>query len=397
MSNDGARASTAPSAGGVPTNNLIRQLMASHEDWIGHLQTEYKVKVSRSSCERLVSLKYDQIESPMREAIVQQCRGMVVDVQSRKIVAWPYDKFWNHGEGLADAIDWSSANVLEKLDGSLMILFFDEHVGQWSVASSGHPTAGGSFGADSSRTFKDAFWQVFESLGMSLPDPAEWARTSFMFELCAQENRVVVQHDKPRLVVHGARHADTGVELSLPALEELAARFRWEPVRRFPIGSIEDCLAAAAALDGLQMEGFVVVDAHQRRVKIKSPRYVALHHMKGEATPRRAIELWQTGETGELLNAFPEMASLIIPVHEVLEAAAVAAFTRTAELCANKELSQKDFALAVKDEPWSSIAFNLRKLPEFTLEDAKRLTRAQTLPSLERLVERSGVALPTIV
>lgn len=395
MSDEGGSASGSPPAG-QPINNLVRQLMATHDDWLGHLQAEYKVKVSRSSCERLVSLKYDQIESPMRETIVQQCRGMVVDVHNRKVLAWPYDKFWNHGEGLADSIDWSSANVLEKLDGSLMILFFDEHVGQWSVASSGHPTAGGAFGADATRTFKDAFWQVFEALGMALPEPADWAGTCFMFELCAQENRVVVQHERPRLVVHGARHADTGLELGLAALEALAARHRWELVKSFPLASIEDCLTAAAELDALQMEGFVVVDGRQRRVKIKSPRYVALHHMKGEATPRRAIELWQTGETSELLNAFPEMAPLIVAVHEVLEQATATAYARAAELCARKELSQKDFALAVKDELWSPIAFNLRKLGEFTLDDAKRIARAQSVAALERLVERSGVVLPTL-
>jgi hypothetical protein len=391
MSDDGVRASLPASAAAKPTDNLVRQLMALREDWLAHLQAEYKVKVSRSACERLVSLKYDQIESPMREAIVQQCRGMVVDLANRKVLAWPYDKFWNHGEALADAIDWSSAQVLEKLDGSLMILFYDEHKAGWSVASSGHPTAGGSFGSDSERTFKDAFWQVFRALGMQLPDTAEWAGTCFMFELCAQENRVVVQHERPRLVVHGARHADTGRELSLPALEAVAARYQWEPVRRFPISSIEECLAAAAEIDGLQMEGFVVVDAHQRRVKIKSPRYVALHHMKGEATPRRAIELWQTGETSELLNSFPEMAELILPIHEVLDKAAADAYARAAELCANKELTQKDYALAVKDEPWSAIAFNLRKLGSFTLDDAKRIARAQSSAALERLVERAGI------
>lgn len=394
MSDDGVRASSAPPAA-QPPDNLVRQLMQSHEDWLGHLQTEYKVKVSRSACERLVSLKYDQIESPMRETIVQQCRGMVVDVQNRKVLAWPYDKFWNHGEGLADSIDWSTANVLEKLDGSLMILFFDDHLGEWSVASSGHPTAGGSFGSDSERTFRDAFWQVFQSLGMSLPDTAEWGGHCFMLELCAAENRVVVQHARPRLVVHGARHSGTGVELDLPTLEALATRLSWEPVRRFPISSIEECLAAAAEIDGLQMEGFVVVDARQRRVKIKSPRYVALHHMKGESTPRRAVELWQTGETSELLVAFPELAEVITPIHEVLDKAAADAYARSAELCAT-EMTQKAFALAIKDELWSSIGFNLRKLGTFTLEDAKRVARAQSTAALERLVERSGVKMETM-
>jgi hypothetical protein len=55
----------------------------------------------------LVSLKYNQIESPMHEPIVQECRGMVVHVPTGTILAHPYNKFWNHGEALAAPIDWA--------------------------------------------------------------------------------------------------------------------------------------------------------------------------------------------------------------------------------------------------------------------------------------------------
>jgi hypothetical protein len=334
--------------------SLIRSLMASREDWLDHLQSEFKIHVVRHG--DLASLKYNQIESPMHEPIVQECRGMVVDVARRKVLAWPYNKFWNHGDALAAAIDWATACVQEKLDGSLMILYWDPGVSSWVVASSGTPLAGGAFGSDLSRTFADAFWQAFGDLGMAYPLDID-IDSCFMFELCAAENRVVVRHEKPRIVLHGAREVGSGVEWSYESLLRIGADLGWEVVRSYPIGTIDDCLAAAGALDPLATEGFVVVDASFNRVKIKSPRYVALHHMKGEATPRRAIELWQSGETDELLAHFPEMAAAVLPVQDRLESAALRAL---ADYVANRRApTRKDFAVAVKDAPWSAATFRL--------------------------------------
>lgn len=356
----------------------VRNLIRENPNWLSYLETELKIHIVRD--DDLVSLKYNQIESPMHDPIVQECRGMVVDVSCNVIVAHPYNKFWNHGEPLAAQIDWTTANVFEKLDGSLMLLHYWE--GNWCVASSGTPRAGGSFG-DTDRTFREAFWERWKVLGMRLPDPSLESVT-FMFELCDAPNRIVVKHDKPRIVLHGARDLTTGQEIALRDLEGFVETLRWEMARSYPIGSISECLAAAEQLDPLQAEGFVVVDGAFNRVKIKSPRYVILHHMKGEATPRRAIELWQTGEVGELLAHFPEMAPRILPIHEALDG-----FARNAvnEMLANAgAASRKDFALAVKDKPWSAACFRMYGDPSPTFEKAKAILRAQSLASLERLL-----------
>lgn len=358
----------------------VRDLIARDPNWLVRLEQEFKIKVVRDG--DLVSLKYDQIESPMHTRIAQECRGMVVDVPRGKILAHPYNKFWNHGEPLAADIDWSTARVQDKLDGSLMILYWDDRHECWEVASSGHPTAGGPVN-DTGMTFGDLFWRAFCQLGMRAPDA--YARDlCFMFELCCDENRIVVKHEKPRLVLYGARDVETGEEMDREWLSSGGDLWNWEVVREFPISTVEDCLAAAEQLDPLHSEGFVVVDAAFNRIKIKSPRYVALHHMKGEATPRRAIELWRTGETQELLAHFPEFAPKILPIHERLEQIATAAVE---SVVANLNApSRKDFAMAVKDKPWSSVAFKLYG-KEPTLDEAKQVMRASTMQALERMLE----------
>ena len=64
-----------------------------------------------------------------------------------------------------------------------------------------------------------------------------------------------------------------------------------------------------------------MVDHRYHRVKIKSPRYVALHHLKGNdnVNPRRVIELWQAGEVEELLVHFEELREDVEPIIANLE------------------------------------------------------------------------------
>lgn len=379
--------------------NLVQELMNdSPNEWESILTEKYKIKIVKDGA--LASLKYDQIESPMREPIVQQCRGMVVDTERRIVLAWPYNKFWNLGEGLADQIDWSTARVQEKLDGSLIQFFYRPagntrwsqfwhrclrflglYSGGWKVASSGHPTAGGSFGAETV-TFAQAVWDVVADSGVRYASAD--TKITYMFELCAAPNRVVVRHDKTRLVMHGARELLTGRELSSEELATHAARMNCELVREFPITTAEEVLAAATQLDPIQQEGFVVVDAKFNRIKIKSPRYVILHHMKGDATPRRAIELWKTGETSELLTHFPEMSNDILPTQAALDQIAQSALD---DFVANyPQPTRKAFAILVKDRPWAAVLFKLIDR-EPSLGTAKSIMRSLSVPALERLLE----------
>lgn len=360
-------------------SNHVQQLIdAEPQRWLDILTEEFKIDAVRDG--DLVSLKYNQIESPMHESIVQQCRGMVVDVARGQVLAWPYNKFWNHGEALAAPIDWSTARVQEKLDGSLMILH--RHDGEWQVASSGHPTAGGSFGSDE-RTFRDAFWQTIRGLGITVGvlDPD----ATYMLELCDAPNRIVVQHERPRLVLHGARWLITGEEFRPAALAHDARESGLELVREFPIASITDCLTAAEALDPIRQEGFVVVDGAFNRVKIKSPRYVALHHLKGNATPRRAIELWQTGEHEELLAHFPEFRPVIEPVHGKLDEIALRAFDEHEEaMC--RSIDRKSYAAMATRYSFSSVMFKLLGNERASVEESKAIMRAMSLAALERMV-----------
>ena len=126
----------------------------------------------------LFHLKYNQISSPMHLPIVQECRGLILDRdQNWKVVAYPYSKFFNYGEEAAAKIDWRTAKIYEKLDGSLCTLYWYDN--KWNVATSGTPDASGEvngFGM----TFEKLFWDVWSELGYDMPDDH---LACYMFEL----------------------------------------------------------------------------------------------------------------------------------------------------------------------------------------------------------------------
>jgi hypothetical protein len=77
--------------------------------------------------EKKILLKYDQIESNMSFEEVQDCRGLILERDTWKVMSMSFRKFFNHGEGNAATIDWNTARVLEKVDGTMIQLYWDWH------------------------------------------------------------------------------------------------------------------------------------------------------------------------------------------------------------------------------------------------------------------------------
>lgn len=321
------------------------------EKSVDHLIEQYAIKVKRhSKYPNLVLFKYDQINSPMGEKVAQECRGVILDeANDWAVVARPYDKFFNYGEGSAAEIDWTTARAYEKLDGSLATLYY--YNGEWHVSTSGSPDASGDVNG-LGFTFADLFWKTWNGLGYKLP--LVWLNEySFLFELMTPYNTVVVQHEKPRLVLHGIRHK-SGNEHPPTKLEG----YGWELCQTFPLDNWDDCIKAAAALDGTCSEGYVVCDGNFNRVKLKCPQYVAIHHLKEGFSPKRMLEIVRGNEGAEVLAYFPQYADMIEAIREKYKSE-IAAIREAYETHKHVE-DQKTFALAVKDFPLSGILFSLR-------------------------------------
>ncbi|MCL2621783.1 MAG: hypothetical protein FWD32_01995, partial [Firmicutes bacterium] len=118
----------------------------------------------------------------------------------------------------------------------------------------------------------------------------------------------------------------------------------------------DQCLAAAKVLP-FSNEGYVVVDSNWKRVKIKSPAYVAVSHLKGITTTARFIEIIKLNEQAELLSYYPEFKKTIDEIQTKIKKVGEQLQKRILELEKQKFETQKDFALVVKDLPCSGFYF----------------------------------------
>lgn len=330
---------------------LLIQGFLEADGTLGDLVQSYTIKAKRhGKYENLVLLKYG-VEAAFMNPMVRECRGIILDeARNWAVVSRAFDKFGNDGEGYVPDIDWSTARVQEKLDGSLCVLY--HYDGAWHVATSGTPDASGDVHGTGG-TFAEYFWRTFEAEGGRLPEPSDLC---FAFELMGPQNRIVVVHEKPWLRLLAVRNRTTH-EQFWP--EQWADAVGIPAVRSFPLTTLDEIRASFEHISPVSQEGYVVVDGKFDRVKIKHPGYVALHHAKDGMGPRAFVEIARTGEVGEVVAAFPEFQPLIAAARAKYEAL-VARVTADYERLKHIE-TQKEFALEAVKTSCSAALFKMRK------------------------------------
>jgi RNA ligase len=344
------------------------------EHGLEKLAETYSIKATKhQQYPHLVCLKYSQLDSPMGAKIVQQCRGVILDQSNDwQLVSYPYDKFFNHGEGHAATVDWNSARVYDKLDGSLMTLYFYE--GKWRVQSSGTPDGAGEV-SGFGMSFAQLFWSVWSELGYQLPEDPNCC---FMFELTTKYNRVVVVQPTNQLILHGVRNIQTLLELDPQPWSD---KYGWQLVASHPLTNWLEVIAAAQQLDPMSLEGYIVCDRQFNRVKVKSPQYVAIAHLRSSFSSRRMLEIIMANEGEEFLAYFPEWTDIYQKIkqryHELIQEITVA-YQQYQEI----EV-QKDFAAAIKHLPYTGVLFSLRS---GKVKSVKECLQATTIYKMEQLL-----------
>ena len=186
----------------------LTNYMNTHENWEKELSKEpFCFKVNRDGEYLLV--KYN-IGTDFNADLTHYARGVIFkeDRPSHYVcVCHPFDKFFNYGESYAASIDWDSAIVREKIDGSLIKVWYDNN--EWHISTNGMVDA---FKASVNETisFGDLFLRAINNdytffNGLNIND-------IYMFELVSPENELVVKYNETALYYLGERNTDSDVE-----------------------------------------------------------------------------------------------------------------------------------------------------------------------------------------
>jgi len=284
-------------------NTEIGKFCAEHDNWEELLQVEpYCLKIKKDG--DYIIFNYDQIESDFNLKIVQEARGIIFRTGVwENPVCWAFNKFGNYGESYVPEIDWSTAFVTEKIDGSLIKVWYDN---KWHISTNGtidayKATLGDIKYESFGEYFKDTVYDYFNTFTEFLLDLNP--NLTYMFELVGPYNRVVIPYDEPAIYFLGARDKFTGEEFfcTAPEMKRCSVSEFCRP-KVFPLRTLEDCINAAEKFSWTE-EGFVVADAWFNRVKVKSPAYVMAHYARNNNVINRKhlIRVIITNEVEEFL------------------------------------------------------------------------------------------------
>lgn len=282
----------------------------NNENW-RELLKEKPYCLSINEDDNYALLKYSQIDSDFNEQICKECRGLIIDLHTLEPVALSFYKFFNVHEKFADMIYWKDCKVLEKVDGSKMLVWFNKYEDKWQISTSKVLNAYNVTVSDFGKTFGQLFDRAL--LNYNFPNSTTLydnldKQFCYTFELVSPESRVVVPYKKDDLYLIGVRNIITFEELN-PTTIELSKYFKIP--KQYNLPNLKSCLEATKYM-GFDEEGFVVVDKHWHRIKIKSPAYISAHYLKnnGVNSRSRVLSIIEAGERDEFLSLFPEYTQI---------------------------------------------------------------------------------------
>lgn len=297
----------------------IQEFILAHDNWRELLaDAPYNLKISED--DGYVLFKYNQIASDFNEEICKEARGLILDTQDNfRVVRYAFKKFFNVDEGFAARLDWDTAVATEKIDGSIMSVWFAR--GKWHLSTNGTIDA---FKAELNGVgpYK-TFGELFESV-LPLSRFSEFsnilAHQCYTFELVSPYNKVIIDYPETKVYLLSIRNMNTLVEHPLDEVAEFANRFNFT-MPQFYYMNDEAGFRHLVEQMPEGHEGIVVRDENGERVKIKTLLYFEMHRAKnnGVITLERIVDLIRANDHYEFLSYFPEYQSVFDDVKRQID------------------------------------------------------------------------------
>lgn len=104
-------------------NLKLIDFIKKHENWEELLkEPPFCIKIKRK--DNFIIFNYNQLSSDFNNNIVRECRGIIFYEPTWECVCHAFDKFGNYGENYVPDLDQKSIYIREKVDGSLIKIWF---------------------------------------------------------------------------------------------------------------------------------------------------------------------------------------------------------------------------------------------------------------------------------
>jgi len=224
----------------------------------------FKVDIEKLGGITHVKLNYDQINCPKTLEMTHQARGIVLEYDPKTrptkpymVVCYPFNRFFNWSEETASPIDWKSAKVLEKVDGSIIMAWWCEPTKQWIFSTRGKISPVKPFLGEIKRILSNKKVPVRKFMKIH----------TYIFELYTGETQVKISYREDRFVHIGTR--------SMIAPYQEIDHTICPTIEKPKLYNFSDYkLVCEDNTPGV--EGYVIVDGRWKRQKVKTKLYLSM-------------------------------------------------------------------------------------------------------------------------
>ena len=357
-------------------NSYICRLIANDPNWRETLQNK---RINISYDRNFAIFNYSS-KSDFSDPVVCEARGIIIDINKIRVVCWPFKKFFNHGEQYAEDIDWKSARVEEKIDGSIIKRWYDPYSETWKYSTNSVIDAVNAPVGKSDKTFFDCITETDDFA--IIQTICRNKSLTYMFELVHPDVQNIIKYQEKRMYFTGLKDTHTGVEYMTRTVPFLV-----KP-KIYPYMSLLECINEAHNMNklGIYHEGFVVVDKDFNRIKVKSPEYIALHcaYCNGNIADRKIMEILlnNTVDIDEIKMIDTKMYDRTMYLYKKMqkvEQDVLLAGEEAKERFKQVNNNRKAFALMIKDSPYRSYMFR-------AIDGEEEIEKTLSLSDYERLM-----------
>lgn len=279
----------------------IVEFIHDNKNWENLLSSApYFLKIAHKG--QYVIFSYNQINSDFSNPICSEARGLILDTKDNyKPVRMAFKKFFNIDEKYASSIDWNTASASEKIDGSIISVWY--HNNEWHVSTNNTIDARNAKVNSGASNFYELFIVAANNSGLDFNRLNK--QYCYTFELVSPLNTIVILYKETKLYHILTRDMVT--------LDEISEDIGVEKPKIYSFGNIDSIRTIVENFDNSH-EGVVVVDDNFNRVKIKTKTYFIKHYLRSKMSLVNSLELVRINDYEEFLSYFPEYKEVFLAI-----------------------------------------------------------------------------------
>lgn len=306
------------------------------------------------------------------------------------IRSFPFTRFFNHGEADAAHVNFSNSKMLEKLDGTMIGIFFPHgndspefHTRKMTSLNDEDMKRKITSFHGKEYSFLPTIKQYVDRLTFDKSD----VNYTYVCEFLHEVSYVVTKYtpEQHGLYLLGARNIRTHKELTEKELDAVSKRIGTRRPHAYDavadLSQIEK-MFQLAAVDTPDFEGYVFRDKETgNRVKVKDPAYVKKHHALDSTSFKALLPKILEGEEDEILAYLPHFKSRVDEIKEAYNKFLNKITDKVLEWKA-KNLSPRELSLRLfgEENPLPKWELRLKKMrgeevPKFTSPEDDKFTR----------------------